>query len=234
MASNVAMETTTCLVDSVAILVELTEKQRKDDKQRQDASQWDVLTSSVEKAVATGDSILAIKEVVKFVSAVTWDACHPKRGGAARRRDLTRIVLQWTNCERIVLLVTYSRAGAGPVQGFFCRSVTLLAVPAGLPLRALRAAPTAALPRLEVCVFVNVGGKCFLATADLNHRRQPGFGAQGQEGAPNGAQGHKGSRDKTRRAKTVHAAQEVQGSQAAIGAMGTFLICLKHAVFFVI
>ena len=117
---------------------------------------------------------------------------------------------------------------------FSCRSNSLLTVPAGLPLRALRAAPTAALPRLEVCVFVNVGGKCLLATADLNHRRQPGFGAQGQEGAPNGAQGHKGSRDKTRRAKTVHASQEVQGSQAAIGAMGTFLNSLLiHAVFFI-
>ena len=102
MASNATMESATCMVDSVAILVDLTEKQRRDGKQRQDASQWDGLTASVEEAVAIGDSSLAIKEVVKFVSAVTWDACHPRRGGAARRRDLTQTVLQWTNCELIV------------------------------------------------------------------------------------------------------------------------------------
>ena len=99
MASNAAMETAACMVDSVAILVELTEKERRKGKQRQHTWQWDGLTTSVEEAVAAGDSSLAIKEVVKFVSAVTWDACHPRRGGAARRRDLTQTVLQWTNCQ---------------------------------------------------------------------------------------------------------------------------------------
>ena len=111
---------------------------------------------------------------------------------------------------------------------FSCRSNSLLTVPAGLPLRALRAAPPAALSGLEVCVFVDVSGKCLLSTADLNHRRQPGFGAQSQEGAPYGAQ------VEHQETKTVHAAQEVQGSQAAIGAMGTFLNSLLiHAVFFI-
>ena len=87
------------MVDSVAILVELTEKQSRDGKQRPDKSHWDDLTTSVESALANGDSSLAIKEVVKFVSVVIWDACHPRRGGATRRRDLTRTVLQWANRE---------------------------------------------------------------------------------------------------------------------------------------
>ena len=88
------METAKCMVDSVAILVELTEKQC------QQLNLGDDLTASVENAVAQGNSSLAIKEVVKFVSSVIWDACHPRRGVArSRRRDLTRTVLQWTNCE---------------------------------------------------------------------------------------------------------------------------------------
>ena len=94
MASNAAMETAACMVDSVAILVELTEKERRKGKQRQHTWQWDGLTTYVEEAVAAGDSSLAIKEVVKFVSAVTWDACHAKRRDAR-----TRTVLQWTNCQ---------------------------------------------------------------------------------------------------------------------------------------
>jgi len=85
------------MVDSVKILVELTEKQRRDGRQRPDTSHWDDLTTSVESAAANGDSSLAIKKVMKFVSVVIWDACHPKRGGATRRRDLTRTVLQWAN-----------------------------------------------------------------------------------------------------------------------------------------
>ena len=103
MASNTTttptLETATRMVDSVKILVELTEKQRRDGRQRPDTSHWDDLTTSVESAAANGDSSLAIKEVMKFVSVVIWDACHPKRGGATRRRDLTRTVLQWANRE---------------------------------------------------------------------------------------------------------------------------------------
>ena len=99
---------------------------------------------------------------------------------------------------------------------FYFRSITVLAVPSRLLLRALRAALAAALPRLEVSVFLDVDGKCLLAAADLDHRWQPSFGAQGQESAPNGAQGEE--------TETMHAAEEVQRSQASVGAMGTRLI----------
>ena len=67
----------------------------------------------------------------------------------------------------------------GIIKPIFFRSNSLLAVPAGLFLHALWAAPAASLPRFDEGVFVDVGGKCLLATTDLNHRFEPGFRAQG-------------------------------------------------------
>ena len=81
------------LAESVTILLELTETKL------QDPLVWDVLTRSVEEAAAAGDAKLATKAVVKFVSAVIWGACHPKRGSATKRRASTWTVLHWTNCE---------------------------------------------------------------------------------------------------------------------------------------
>ena len=81
------------LAESVTILLELTESKL------QDPLVWDALTRSVEDAAAAGDAKLATKAVVKFVSAVIWGACHPKRGSAGKRRALTWTVLHWTNCE---------------------------------------------------------------------------------------------------------------------------------------